>query len=209
MNLALLGGSGRTGKYIIEQALDAGHYVKALVRTPSKITIHHPRLTLLQGDATDSASIDQLVRDVDVVISVLGHADNRPSDMQTVAAQHLVAAMKQHGVKRIISLTGGGVRDPNDQPRGIDHVFGVLLRLFSANVLADAENHARVLRQSGLEWILVRGPRLTEEPFTGRYRVGYVGVNSGTSVSRADLAHFILQQLTDSTYVGKSPMVSA
>lgn len=209
MNLALLGGSGRTGKYIIEQALDAGHYVKALVRTPSKITIHHPRLTLLQGDATDSASIDQLVRDVDVVISVLGHADNRPSDMQTVAAQHLVAAMKQHGVKRIISLTGGGVRDPNDQPRWIDHVFGLLLRLFSANVLADAENHARVLRQSGLEWILVRGPRLTEEPFTGRYRVGYVGVNSGTSVSRADLAHFILQQLTDSTYVGKSPMVSA
>jgi len=209
MNLALLGGSGRTGKYMIEQALDAGHHVKALVRTPSKITIHHPRLTLLQGDATDSASIDQLVRDVDVVISVLGHADNRPSDMQTVAAQHLVAAMKQHGVKRIISLTGGGVRDPNDQPRWIDHVFGLLLRLFSANVLADAENHARVLRQSGLEWILVRGPRLTEEPFTGRYRVGYVGVNSGTSVSRADLAHFILQQLTDSTYVGKSPMISA
>jgi hypothetical protein len=90
----------------------------------------------------------------------------------------------------------------------VDRVFGLLLAVVARDVIRDAEAHAEVLRSSGLAYTIVRGPRLTDGPYTGRYRVGYVGKDSGTQVSRADLAEFILKTLQDNTWVGKAPMVS-
>ena len=82
------------------------------------------------------------------------------------------------------------------------------MKLFVPQVLSDAAGHAEVLRRSGRRWIIVRGPRLTNDPGQGRYRVGWVGVNSSTKLSRADLADFLLTQVEDEQFVGKMPMVS-
>lgn len=83
-----------------------------------------------------------------------------------------------------------------------------MLRLISGHVLADAEAHLEVLRQSGLDWTVVRGPRLTEEPGKGSYRVGWVGVDASTRISRDDLADFILTQVDDRRFVHQLPFVS-
>lgn len=208
MKLAVFGASGRTGKPLVEQALAQGHEVRALVRDPAKLPLQHEGLVLIPGDAMNAADVAGTVEGTDAVLSALGQTKGSPKDLQTVATRHMVAAMKAHGVARIISLTGAGVRDPNDKPKLVDRVFGLLLAVAARDVLRDANAHADVLRGSGLAYTLVRGPRLTEGPRTGVYKVGYVGKDSGTQMSRADIADFMLRQLTDDAWVYKAPMVS-
>lgn len=208
MKLAIFGGSGRTGKPLLAQALERGHEIRALARDPAKLDSQE-RLLVVRGDAMNPVDVAETVDGCDAVLSVLGQTKGSPKNLQTVATRHIVAAMKVHGVTRVISLTGAGVRDPHDQPKLVDRVFGLLLATVARNVIQDADAHAEVLRQSGLEWTLVRGPRLTEGPYTGSYKVGYVGKDSGTQASRADVADFMLRQLADDTWIRKAPMVSS
>ena len=208
MELAIFGASGRTGRPLVQQALDAGHDVIALVRTPATFPLKHERLTVVQGDAMNAADVDEVVQGADAVLSTLGQTKNSPKDMQTVATKNIVAAMQKYGITRLVSLTGAGVDAPEDQPKLINHVIKFALKSLSGAVLADAEQHAKVLQNSTLDWVIVRGPMLTEGPHTGKYRVGWVGVNTGTRISRADVADFMLKQLTDNTYLHKAPMVS-
>lgn len=208
MKLAIFGATGRTGKPLVEQALKAGHEVVVLVRTPSKLIIQHPKLTVLQGDAMNPADVDKVVQGSDAVISVLGQSKDSPRDMQTVAITNIIAAMNKYGIKRLVSLTGAGVDDPRDRPKFANHLIKLALKMMSGHVLKDAENHADAIRKSDLDWVIVRGPMLTDGPHTGNYRVGWVGVNTGARLSRANLADFILKQTTDTTYLRQAPMVS-
>lgn len=209
MKLAVFGATGRTGKPLVAAALERGHEVRALARDPAKLDVSQDNLLVIRGDALNAADVAETVAGCDAVLSVLGQTKGSPKDLQTTATRHIVAAMKTHGVTRVISLTGAGVRDPNDAPKLIDRVFGLLLATVARSVIRDADAHAEVLRQSGLEWTLVRGPRLTEGPRTGSYKVGYVGKDSGTQASRADVADFMLSQLDDDTWIRKAPMVSS
>jgi putative NADH-flavin reductase len=209
MKISIFGASGKTGRPLTEQALAAGHEVVAFVRDASKLPLKHERLTVIQGDATNALDVEQAVREVDAVINTIGHVKGSPKDVQTAATRNIVDAMKKHGVKRIISLTGAGVRVPEDEPKFIDNFIRTLLMLMAKDVLEDGINHAEVLKSSGLEWVIVRGPRLDEGPHTGKYQVGYVGKSSGTIISRADVADFMLKQVTDNTYLRKMPMVSS
>jgi len=208
MKLTIFGASGRTGRPLVEQALAAGHDVTAFVRDPAKLPITHERLRIVQGDVLDAVKVAEAIKGADVVLSTLGHGQGSPDNLQTAATKNIVAAMKQHGVKRIVSLTGAGVQDPKDEPKLIDRVIRGLLVLLQKNVLRDAEQHAEIIQRSGLEWIIVRGPRLNEGPHTGTYRVGYIGKNSGTLASRADIADFMLKQVADDTYLRQAPVVS-
>jgi len=209
MKLTIFGATGKTGMPLLKQALDAGHEVTAFVRDPAKLTLAHERLRVVQGDATDARAVEEAVRGADAVLSALGHVKGSPKDVQTVATKNIVAAMKKHGVTRLVSLTGAGVPDPQDQPKLADRFVKFLLKTISGDVLRDAENHARVIQGSGLEWVIVRGPRLTDGPFTGDYRVGFVGKNSGLQASRADVADFMLKQAQNPTYLHQAPVVSS
>jgi len=208
MKLTIFGASGRTGRPLVEQALAAGHDVTALVRTPSSFPIKHERLNVIQGSVEDAAKVAQAVAHADAVLSVLGHTKSSNKDVLTVGTRNIVNAMQQHGVRRLISLTGAGVRDPQDQPKLVDKVFGFALGRLQPDLLRDSENQTKVIQGSDLDWTVVRGPRLTEGPRTGKYRVGYVGKDSGTQASRADIADFMLKQVTDTTYLRKLPVVS-
>jgi putative NADH-flavin reductase len=208
MELAVFGASGRTGRPLVQQALDAGHDVIALVRTPATFSLQHERLTVVQGDVMNAADVDTVVQGADAVLSVLGQRKNSPKDLQTVATKNIVAAMEKYGITRLVSLTGAGVDAPQDKPKFINHVVKFALKTLASAALADGEQHAKVLQNSTLDWVIVRGPMLTEGPYTGKYRVGWVGVNTSTRISRADVADFMLKQVTDNSYVHQAPMVS-
>lgn len=210
MKLVIFGASGRTGIPLVQQALDAGHEVVAFVRNPSRMPVQHERLTIVQGDAMNADDVERAVKGADAVLNVLGHAKNTPRDLMTVSAQHIVTAMKKHGVKRLVTLTGAGVGAPEDQPKPINHVIKFLLRTISSEVLADSERYVEVVKSSGLDWIVVRAPMLMEGAHTGQYRVGWVGVNTGPRISRADVADFMLTLTQNGDkYLRKMPMVSA
>jgi putative NADH-flavin reductase len=209
MHLTVFGASGRTGKPLVEQALAAGHTVTAFVRDAARLPMTHERLQIVVGDVADSNAVGRSIEGADAVLSVIGHVKGSRKDIQTVATDVIIRAMQTHNVRRLISLTGAGVPAPQDQPKLLDRIIKLALQTLAGDVLRDALQHAARIKQSDRDWVIVRAPMLTDDPHTGNYRVGWVGVNSGPRVARADVADFMLQQVSDQTYLHQAPVVSA
>jgi putative NADH-flavin reductase len=208
MRIAVFGASGKTGRQVVEQALAAGHQVTAFVRDPAKLGMEHPALRVVRGDISDAARVDEAVRGQDAVVSALGQTKTSGKDVLTVAARVLIPAMERAGVRRLVSLVGAGVPDPRDPSSFGRTMMRALMKTLVGHVLRDAEEHARLLRASGLDWTLVRPPRLTDGPRTGTYRTGILRLGMGETLSRADLAEFMLHAAAEGTFVRDAPMVS-
>jgi putative NADH-flavin reductase len=208
MQIIVFGASGTTGLEILKQALAAGHSVKAFVRSPSRVTIQHVNLIVNQGDATDQAAVAQAIIGQKAVISALGQTRPPVPGMLVKAYQNILDGMRKAGVRRIVATTGAGVRAPQDQPGIIDQVMKGLLNIVAAEVLRDSEAGAAAIRESELDWTVVRFPRLTGGVHTGAYRVGFLGRNSGIQISRADGADFVLKELVAGKYIRQMPVVS-
>jgi putative NADH-flavin reductase len=208
MTLAILGATGRTGRSLVKAALEAGHSVRALVRNMPSLDTQNPHIEPVQGDATDPASVDAVVQGADGVLCVIGHARDAPKDLLTKAARNLVNSMQKHGVQRLIYLTGAGVRFPEDQPRMPDRFIRAGLKLFAPALLDDSILAVDVIRNSALDWTIVRGPMLTQDPGSHQYRADWVGGNVGTKAARETVAQFMLDELHAGTWVHKAPVVS-
>jgi putative NADH-flavin reductase len=203
MKLAVLGGSGRTGRHIVQQALEAGHQVRALVRRPEAFTPTSIHLEVLRGDATDPEAVRTLVEGCDVVVSALGPSPTRP-DVCSTAAEQVIAA----GARRYVAISGAALDVPGDGKDLGGKVVSFLVRTLTPAVFHDKVREHALLAGSSVGWTLVRPPRLTEGPGTGQPRSSLVRV-LGTSVSRIDLATFTLKCAYDATWVGKAPFVSS
>ncbi|HSL28934.1 MAG TPA: SDR family oxidoreductase [Anaerolineales bacterium] len=208
MKIVVFGASRGTGRKIVEQALEAGHSVTAFVRSPEVFTLKHPGLTVFKGDSMDAAAVERAIAGQDAVISALGPTRPPVPGMMETSAKNIVTAMKKHGVRRLISTTGAGVRQPEDQPKFADHVIGFLLNLLAKKVVLDSAANVQVVQNSGLDWTVVRYPRLIDGEHTGTYRFGFVGKDSSTQLSRADAADAVLKELNEKKWLKKLPLVS-
>ncbi len=209
MKIALFGATGKTGQQFLEQALEGGYNIKALVRTPAKITYKSDNLEIIKGDILNEGDVIQTASTCDIIVSLFGHVKNSPEWLQTNGTKNILNAMKISDINKIISLSGGGLPFPEkDEPKFVDKAIRFVMKMAVPKILNDAIKHAELLRESTTDWIIVRGPRLTNGPKKGNYKVGWVGVNSGTSISRADLADFILKQVKGDQYNKQMPFVS-
>ena len=208
MNVTIFGSTGGTGKELVKQALAAGHHVTVYVRNPAKLSVTHDRLAVVQGNLDEPDKIRAAVDGADVVLSALGPTSNKPGQPLTEGMRHIVNGMEQQNVSRLMVTTGAGVADPNDKPQLIGRLFGLALRLFAKHVLADSQGMVSIIRNSELNWTIVRAPRLNDKPGTGQIKVGYAGRGPGTQLSRADFARFMLEQICDDSWSRKAPMVS-
>ena len=209
MKIALFGATGQTGQCFLELALEKGFEIKALVRSPEKMSQKNVKLKIYKGDVLNSNDVKQAVEGTDIVVSLFGHVKGSPEWLQTNGTKNIVQAMKDANVNRIISLSGGGLPFPEkDKPKFADKLIRTIMKIAVPKVLNDAIKHHEVLKESGLKWSIVRGPRLTNDKATESYRVGWVGVNASTKISRADLAHFILSQVEDEKFNFQMPFVS-
>lgn len=207
--IALFGASGQTGQQFLELALKKGFEVKALARNPKSISQNSPQLEVNKGDVLNIDDVMQVIEGTDIVVSLFGHVKGSPEWLQTDGTKNIVIAMKEKNVKRIISLSGGGLPFPEkDKPKFVDILIKTIMKIVVPKILNDAIKHHEVLKSSGLNWIIVRAPRLTNEPKTGTYRVGWVGVNASTKISRADLAEFIISQVDNEIFNFQMPFVS-
>lgn len=207
--IAIFGGSGQTGNLVLEKVLKAGYKVKALARNPDKVKINNSNLTVIQGDVLDADDVRKTVEDTDLVLSLFGHVKGSPQWLQTKGTENIVDAMKHTGVEKIISLSGGGLPFPEkDKPKLADKMIRFIMKVAVPKILKDAILHAEILRKSNLNWMIVRGPRLTNEKPMNKYRVGWVGVNASTKISRADLADFIVKQIESDEFIHQMPFVS-
>jgi putative NADH-flavin reductase len=206
--IALFGGSGKTGQPFLEKALQAGYRIKALARSPEKISQQSDHLEVIKGDVLQLQDVQRTVQGTDVTVSLFGHVKGSPKWLQSDGTYNIISAMDAEGIQKVISLSGGGLPFEKDRPKFADKIIRGIMKIVAPKVLNDAERHAEILKDSGLNWIIVRGPRLTTEPEKGDYRVGWVGVNASTSIGREDLADFLLKQVEDNQYIHQMPFVS-
>ena len=205
MRIALFGATGRTGGVVMERALAAGHAVTVLVRDPRKLTQPQEGLRVIEGDARRGSAVASAVQGTDVVISALGSGD----DTVTLFGRHAMAAMERLGVKRIVSLVGASVVVPGDPSSMSMRMLRLITRLFGGTMLKDGEVHARDLAASQLDYTLVRPPRLTEGAASGRIQHDLtLTLGPTSSISRADLAAFMLEVAVERKYVRAAPMVA-
>lgn len=200
MKLLVFGASGATGQQVVAQALAQDHVVTAFVRNPAKLTLTHERLRVVRGDVADAAAVLRAMENQDAVVSVLGVSKPLRSDPVVVrGVQHILEAMGQRGVRRLVYLSFIGVRESRAEAGFlIKTVMASLVR----NEISDHEEKERLIRNSALNYTIVRPPILTNGPRTGVYRSG-VSIRPGSlvpRVSRADVADFMLTQLTDQTF---------
>jgi nucleoside-diphosphate-sugar epimerase len=147
----------------VSQALEAGHEVSVLARTPSKQALENSKLTVIQGDITDAEKVEQVVADSEAVKSVLGPTQNKPEYMVSQGIDHIIAAMDKNGIRRLVVSAGAGVADPDDDPKFINKVFGFLIRTLTRYVYEDMTRTIDAVRATDLDWIIVRTPKLTDD----------------------------------------------
>jgi hypothetical protein len=116
--------------------------------------------------------------------------------------------MQKHGIRRIISTTGAAVPQPEDQPKVGDRLINALINILDKNFVLDFSANVKVIQASDLDWTIARFPRLMDGAHTGKYRVAYLGKDSGTQISRADGADFVLKELAEKKWLRKAPVVS-
>lgn len=210
MKLLIIGGTGGTGEQLIHQGLDQGHIVTALVRNPGAFAIKHERLTIVQGDVLNMGSLVRAVAGQDAVLSALGvkgFGGFRRITLYSEGGRNIIQAMERQGVRRFVCVTSGGVEDK-------DPSFGLVYKLiFKPLLLQNAYNDMKrfeaAVRASTLDWVIVRPAQLTDAPKTGIYRVSpRFAPPDGTQISRADLADFMLKQLTDTQYIHGTPTLA-
>lgn len=208
MRLFVLGATGRTGREFADQALTRGHEVTAFVRSPQKIGHPHPGLTVIEGDPRDPGQLRPALPGHEVVLSALGPgpaADHprlaflprngsRPVTILGESARSTVRAMHETGVSRLVVVSVAFLFT--------DFLPGTIAgNLLFRDVVRDAREMERVVSESGLAWTIVRPPQLTSGPRTEHYRVkdGHLPP-WGFSISRADLVHFMLEEVEHPRY---------
>ena len=203
MKLLILGATGPTGHQLVSQALEAGHSVAALARDPRKVT---ESIEVIEGDATNASDIAGAVRGREAILSALGTSKSFKGGIMTRAMAVLLPAMQQTGVKRLILESAYGVAESFSDANAIQRFF---FRTVLRSIYADKAEADAMIQASPLEWTIVRPVRLTNGPRTGKYRVAERFEARGMpGVSRADVADFMIRELTERAWVRKAPVVA-
>ncbi|ABW31039.1 NAD(P)-dependent oxidoreductase [Acaryochloris marina] len=206
MQLLIFGATGSVGRQVVDQALEQGHQVTAFARNPEKLDIQHPHLKFFQGDVMDAPAVEQAVQGQEAVLCSIGAGRN--GKIRSEGTRNIVKAMENASVQRFVCQSTIGVGDSRGN---LDFfwkyiMFGLLLRpAYADHVFQEA-----FVRQSRLDWTIVRPAAFTDEGRTGAYQHGFPGNERGITlkISRADVADFMLKQLSDDTYLHQTPGLS-
>jgi len=199
MRLVVFGATGGIGREFVKQALERGHEVTAFVRSPQKLELAHERLRFVVGDAMNREQAAAAIARQDAVVSCLGNPGLGKSTAMNDMTGHLVEGMKEQGVKRIVYVASAGIENE------LSGIIGKLAGLALRHVLADHRRAVKEIKAAGLDWTIARPLQLTNGPLTGNYRQTSQGVPAGGSrISRADVAHFLVNALENPVSLNSS-----
>src|SRR5262249_34044229 len=170
MRIGILGASGRTGKHLVEQAVAQGHQVTAIVRNPDGLAsdLHGP-VRSVKADVMDPNAIAPALADIDAVVSALSGPGRAPSSVWSDSTRSIVKAMREARVWRYIAITGSMLDTTGDGPF-FRYVGKPIARRMLKGSTTDMRRAEHLIHESGLEWTIIRVPRLTDGPARGRYR---------------------------------------
>jgi len=208
MKLIIFGSTGDTGRQIVTQALEQGHDVTAFARSPERFDQKHEKLQVIKGNVLNFASVERAIQGQDVVLCTLGLPPMDKSNLRANGTKNIIRAMEKTGVKRFICQSSDGVGDSSDT---LPFLMKYLIVPFILRrAFADHEIQENYIKESQLDWIIVRPVALTDGEHTGSYQHGYTADNKTVTfkISRADTADFMLKQLADNNYLHKTPSIS-
>lgn len=211
MRVTVFGASGAIGRLVVQQLLDDGHQVTALVRTPGKLAVTHADLTVVAGQLSDCDAVEQAVSGADAVISALGPSLKRSTTgtQVTDGTRSIVQVMERRRVRRFIGLATPSLADPQDKPHWKHKVLPVLAGLMFPNALAEMKGMTAAATASDLDYTIARITNPTHKPATGHIRSGFLGHDRiGSAMTRADIAAFLVSQLSDTRYRRAMPAIS-
>ena len=202
MKVAILGASGKTGKPLIDQALAGGHEVIAMARSPEKIAFDDPRIIKRQADVYDAATVIEALEGADAVITTVGKTDLRDKriNLSTAAHRAVVSGMRKHGIRRLLVISSIGAAQGIKRKGWRRNIYLFLRRKYYRDMF---EMEGEVMA-SGLDVTVLRAPILHDGPITGQYRVleeeNYL---DKLQIARADVAHFLLGEMTANAWVNR------
>jgi putative NADH-flavin reductase len=210
MKVFLFGATSPTGKIVLENLLAENHWVTALARNPENITTRHANLVLLKGDVFNPSSFEESINGHDLVISILGTGNsNKPTQIYSAGGQNILDAMRKAGVKKLITVTSGGVQkdDPVIQKSFFYKYIGLW---YLRHIYSDMALWENILEQArDIDWICIRPTYLREGKLTRKYRVNQTyAPDKGWKIARADLADFITKQVASAEFIHQKPVIA-
>jgi len=198
MKIMVIGATGGTGQQIVIQALENGHEVTALARRPEMMDIRHERLDVIKGDVLDPSSFAQSITGKDAVVSALGVSHRNPTTVYSDGTGFIMQAMHAVGVRRLLSLSSAGLEIPADTPWPQRLVIQHFIQRLYRHAYEDMGRMEGKVRDSRLDWTVIRPPRLTNGTKTGLYRIAIdEPLPRARGISRADLADYMVRSITD------------
>jgi putative NADH-flavin reductase len=205
MVIVIFCASGKVGRLAVAEALARGHVVRGFVHHNPSFD-PHPNLHIIRGDIHDKKAVDAAVQDGDVVICTLGSWGTKTKDIVSAGTRHIIPAMERHGIERIVSLTGAGARDNADRPTLLRRLEHVSASIIARRILADGEEHIRLLRASQLEWTVLRSPIMTSNPRIF-YKLSLQPPKPWQTIPRRAVAKALLDQLDGPAYARAAPFI--
>lgn len=206
VELLIFGSTGSIGRHLVHQALQQGHSVTAFARDAAKVDLTHDNLQVIEGDVMDLASVERAIPGHEAVLCCLGAG--RKGIVRAEGTRNIIKAMEKTDVRRFICQSTLGVGDSQANLNFFWKylMFGLLLR----PAYVDHVKQENQVIQSKLDWTIVRPAAFTDGEHTGHYLHGFSGDDRTATlkISRADVADFMLTQLTDDTYLHKTPGLS-
>ena len=203
MNVVVFGAGGKTGSLVVEKALAAGHTVTVFVRTAHDTP---PSVRVVTGDAADPAAVASAIVGQHAVIDTIGgKTPYKDTELERTAARNIVSAMQSAGVRRLIVVSMMGIGDSTAQtPFWYEYL---LMPTFLRGSTKDKQAMESAVESSGLDFVIARPPILTEDPATGATIIVPHDAR-GHKITRADLAQFLVDQLTSSEHLGQAVVVA-
>ena len=212
MKIVIFGATGIAGRAILKESLKQGFDVVVLTRDKNKITIKDSHLTVIEGDVTNPSTVYEIVTGADAVIQSLGiggKGNGKPTIFVSQTNKLIMAQMKQAGIKRFVAISA----------LGAGNSIAFLPRIFTCfilpcfmkwyKVILDDKNRLEAdIMNSGLDWVIVRSAGLNEKSAKGTIKATLDGKGIKTTITADDMAHFVVNQITDNTYIKQAPTIS-
>jgi putative NADH-flavin reductase len=205
-NILVIGTNGGIGKQAIDIALKAGHHVTALLRNPANLTLTHPNLEIVKGDIMQPDSFERYVANKDAIISAIGvrggFLADKPTTLYSRGNANLLQVMKKSRTGRIFFISASAVEISPVLPFFIRLVAKYIVQKLLRHMYADLRAMEDLVKTNNADWTIIRPPRLSDRPATGHYRIAINSfLKNCLNISRADVAHFMINNITnEATY---------
>ena len=205
MKLVVFGATGKTGQEIVKQSLAQGYEVTAFVRDSSTITLEHGDLNIMTGDIYEFTMVKQAIQGQDAVICSLGTSELGKTTVRSEGTANIIRAMKENHVKRLVVISAMGVAESWSTLSFVNKLFfATLLR----NAREDHEKQEVIVKESNLDWTIIRPSGLTDTPLTESYDLGENILAKTSQISRADVAHAIIIEVRENTFLHKAVTIT-